>query len=78
MSLSLGKGPLRSGPPPSIGWWPIAKDNVLRYWNGEWWSVPCPIWYIAIVAGGMARERSLIPTGRVMWRERGPDWPKGK
>lgn len=31
----------RSGPPPSVGWWPASlyKDpDFLRYWNGRCWS----------------------------------------
>jgi hypothetical protein len=43
------------GPPPSIGWWPASHhedDSILRWWNGEYWSVgvksPCDI-HLALI-----------------------------
>jgi hypothetical protein len=36
------------GAPPSIGWWPASgyqDDQVIRWWNGEYWSKPAwPNW----------------------------------
>lgn len=31
----------KSGPPPSVGWWPASVSNdpqCLRYWDGKAWS----------------------------------------
>jgi hypothetical protein len=33
----------KSGPPPSVGWWPASREmlqkDTLRFWNGSQWSL---------------------------------------
>lgn len=68
----------RSGPPPSLGWWPasLSRDvNVLRWWNGRTWSDGVSIVHSAEVAGAMAC-REIFSRLRIEWTDRPSDWPE--
>lgn len=61
------------GPPPSIGWWPagITKQiDLLRWWNGEYWSVP--VWCRSDErdAGRSAAYYADSGQDKIRWTER--------
>ena len=67
------------GPPPSIGWWPasVVRDaNVLRWWNGEYWSAAAEEkssqWGVYIAASN--RENLSVQTD-IEWTDRPEWWP---
>lgn len=60
------------GAPPSIGWWPASvlhDKNVIRWWNGKYWSISCYPKYSAGLAANLATVKS-IDSVRVEWTER--------
>ena len=66
------------GPPPSIGWWPASlwrDPEILRYYNGEWWSVAAYPEYSAEDASAAAREKEFKQDD-IEWTERPASWPK--
>jgi hypothetical protein len=73
----VGKGPWRSGPPPSVGWWPasLSKDKeVLRWWDGKHWGV---LTWRAISADLAAHKATIRDDHQVSikWRQRADWWP---
>lgn len=68
----------RSGPPPSIGWWPtvdFGAGEYIRWWDGALWSVP--------VTQHNANEGNLdmlatwpspINNSLIRWRPRPSNW----
>lgn len=72
----------RSGPPPSIGWWPTAiirgdwmSELDIRWWDGKRWSVR------AIhddARRGVLNKVAKIPTqfhnSEILWRPRPSNW----
>jgi len=65
------------GTPPSVGWWPASRtfdENTVAWWNGDYWSEPCPYWITPGMAEGFARMRADYQSW-VMWRERPASWP---
>lgn len=67
----------RSGPPPSIGWWPASfhKDPwLIRWWDGKCWSYGIESSQTAGAAATQARlKRSAGDTARIFWTDRW--WP---
>lgn len=68
----------RSGPPPSIGWWPASYScdpTILRWWDGEAWSYFCQrgdsTEYIAKRAASHSELHESI-----RWTDRPARWPK--
>lgn len=65
------------GPPPSIGWWPASTTrdpNCLRWWNGDWWSLPAYISWIASEAAEAAALKTT--TDEIEWTDRPASWPE--
>jgi hypothetical protein len=67
------------GPPPSIGWWPAStcRDcNALRWWDGEFWSIPCykgeKHWSIELAA---SIKDANLPCD-IEWANRPTSWPE--
>ena len=68
----MSKTVWHKGAPPSIGWWPASwtqKHELLRYWNGEVWSLGVKPWEGAALAGENA-EISCEMQSQVEWTER--------
>jgi hypothetical protein len=66
------------GPPPSIGWWPASwsrNPRILRYYNGEWWSLYASCYMTAEEAGECAREKEAWQK-YIEWTDRPASWPK--
>ncbi len=69
----------RSGPPPSVGWWPASTTrnrHLFRWWDGERWSA-------CAIASDLPHEverRAGIAAGEPMrlieWTDRPADWPE--
>jgi len=65
------------GPPPSIGWWPASTRRdpyALRWWNGEWWSIPARPHMTAEQAAVIAERKTW--QGDIEWTERPASWPE--
>jgi hypothetical protein len=68
----------RKGPPPSIGWWPASYcrgANVLRWWNGAWWSLAAYSKMTAEQAAEQATVKSDFHDA-VEWTDRPAWWPE--
>lgn len=66
-----------SGPPPSVDWWPASmfRDaKVLRWWNGEAWSVPAEKSESPAQAAKSASEVTDF-TDSILWQHRPASWP---
>ena len=66
-----------SGPPPSCGWWPASvaeKAKAVRWWNGEYWSIPVSVRMHKIKAADKATRKSIF-TDVVRWQHRPKSWP---
>ena len=66
-----------SGPPPSIGWWPAStmrNNDILRWWNGEFWSRSTKVGCTAWAAARNAQIKALDGF-YVEWTERPDSWP---
>ena len=66
-----------SGPPPSVGWWPasIGRDkDVLRWWNGEFWSLPVWVGCTKQFAAHAAQIKALN-SSVIEWTESPDSWP---
>jgi hypothetical protein len=66
------------GPPPSIGWWPASwnrNPRILRYYNGEWWSIVVSCYMTAKEAGERAREKEPWQKD-IEWTDRPASWPE--
>ena len=66
------------GPPPSIGWWPASNyrnPDILRWWNGEWWSCGCVANYSAQTAASSAAQKSRFQDD-IEWADRPAWWPE--
>ena len=64
----------RSGPPPEKGWWPASADqypnpNVIRWWDGKYWSVGAYPHMNAKTAQSMAILKSSL-TDQIKWTDR--------
>ena len=67
----------KSGPPPSVGWWPASCFNdvsVIRWWNGRYWSADAYRHMSAYVAAERAEIRSVSPNNEIEWRDRPKSW----
>jgi hypothetical protein len=65
------------GPPPSIGWWPASRrrnPELLRWWNGEWWSCAAHITWTAEDAEGAAELGTTMSD--IEWTDRPASWPE--
>lgn len=70
----------RSGPPPSIGWWPtkvLLPDSIerIRWWNGARWSVPAS--QLDAELGRLDAASScqvLDGNEHILWRPRPANW----
>lgn len=68
----------RKGPPPSIGWWPASygrNADVLRWWDGSWWSIDAHPSYTAKKAAHFARNVAILQEG-IEWTDRPEWWPE--
>jgi hypothetical protein len=68
----------RKGPPPSIGWWPASMNRdpeVLRWWNGKWWSAPAYQVCAANTAAAVACFKGAHQDS-IEWTDRPADWPE--
>ena len=57
----MSKRTWKSGPPPSVGWWPASWNctlGAIRWWNGEWWSVAANPTTVAKIAGRIALAKA--------------------
>lgn len=64
------------GPPPSCGWWPCrgGKRIVLRWWDGQRWSLAADQWQGALVAAWCAARPEVdYMQPHIEWTKR-PDW----
>ena len=71
----------RSGPPPSIGWWPARlKDfpdyGSLRWWNGRHWSCCAHETDTSEEAAQMARLPTVVTNRQIRWSARPDSWPE--
>ena len=67
----------RSGPPPSVGWWPASMWNypdILRYWNGRNWSIGVSMARSASCAGEQSKDGTQN-SRKIKWTDRW--WLKG-
>jgi len=65
------------GPPPSVGWWPASqcrKMNIVRWWNGAYWSVAADQSESPESANRAANMKTLY-LNEIEWRDRPEDWP---
>ena len=49
-----------NGPPPSIGWWVASTQqalDILRWWNGAYWSLPAHVSFTSEEAARIAKHR---------------------
>lgn len=80
MITQVGKGPWRTGDPPSVGWWPasLAYDrdpSELRWLDGRRWSLDAyPEDTAEIAAQVAAVKEHPQRQPYVMWRERASWW----
>lgn len=70
----------RSGPPPSVGWWPASAGfdpTNLRHWNGKFWSLSVKSWCSADDVSVASGERFyfLREAPEIRWTDR---WWEGK
>ncbi len=72
----------RSGPPPSIGWWPTAfvkgdwvGESFIRWWDGKRWSPPA---FQGDANAGklnvVAKFRSPYTSKEIFWSPRPSNW----
>ena len=69
----------RSGPPPSIGWWPASvrrNRTFVRWWNGQQWSAPAWAELTAAQAASRAAEPCCVFNKSIEWTDRPASWPK--
>ncbi len=70
----------RSGPPPSIGWWPtkiwpLDHKERICWWDGEGWSVPASQLQAELgVLDNVAATRALCRNYEILWRPRPSSW----
>jgi hypothetical protein len=60
------------GAPPSVGWWPAScfdNNQVIRWWNGKYWSTPAYPDWTAIEAADLARFKADSQAD-ILWTER--------
>lgn len=66
------------GPPPSIGWWPADffpfNDETIRWWNGEYWSLPTYAGENLDYVVAAAETRTYVRE-EIRWRRRPASWP---
>jgi hypothetical protein len=69
----MNKTKWHKGAPPSIGWWPAGlyqKLDLVRWWNGEYWSVGVPIETNSNDAGEYAIHKTIYSNKEIKWSER--------
>ena len=71
----------KSGPPPSLGWWPCRlKDRpysgCLRWWDGKLWSWCALPSDSAEIAAWFAEQSSPSDRRLVQWSARPDSWPE--
>lgn len=70
----------RSGPPPEIGWWPADnyicpdtgkpdKTELLRYYDGQWWSFSVGHSECSWYAGKVAMHQAMHQDD-MLWTDR--------
>lgn len=72
----------RSGPPPSVGWWPTLLTTngprllpFIRWWNGARWSVPASQHQAeAGVLNALAESPTCIHNSQILWQPRPASW----
>ncbi len=60
------------GAPHSIGWWPASatkNQRIIRWWNGEWWSVPAFPEFSAHEAADVAHFKADFQP-KIQWTKR--------
>ena len=71
---TLPKNPKwRSGPPPSIGWWPASVSwfqESLRWWDGEVWSISVNRYETSRAAGKAAQHKEAGAMPFIEWTDR--------
>lgn len=68
----------RSGPPPSLGWWPASvrhSASIYRWWDGECWSMPATSGMDSETAALMAKEPATS-AHPIKWTDRPASWPE--
>lgn len=75
----MSKRQWRSGPPPSVGWWPASlwgNEHCLRWWDGSVWSCTAYRGYSRYKVASMARGK-MHPTtsAAITWLPRPKSWP---
>jgi hypothetical protein len=66
------------GPPPSIGWWPANShkyEEVLCWWNGEFWSMPAAEQFLLTDVLVAAKTRNPYQSS-IEWTDRPKWWPQ--
>ena len=61
------------GPPPEIGWWPASlceNNKLLRWWDGEFWSIGAFSFLSAEQAGHVAKIKCVEGSRGILWTER--------
>lgn len=73
----------RSGPPPSVGWWPTCREGCassttqgLRWWNGVKWSRKARPTLTAQAAAALVTSKGGYRQHTILWSKRPPNWPK--
>lgn len=67
----------RTGPPPSLGWWPASVRRnplSLRWWNGSHWSNTA-MRHDPLCDVEMYARTPAFTTKVIEWCDRPKDWP---
>jgi hypothetical protein len=80
IDLKTTKLKWRSGPPPSIGWWPASfarVTGVYRWWDGRRWSDGANAHTPAYRAAQAARRPARPESQKyIVWLPRPAHWPE--
>ncbi len=74
----MSKPVWKSGPPPSLGWWPasvwgVRNPEMLGWYDGEYWSAFASINESEYSAANQAKKRG--GSQDVEWLDRPANWP---
>lgn len=67
----------RSGPPPSIGWWPASVyriETAIRWWDGACWSCAAYPACTPQQAAHYANQKTSL-SDKIRWLPRPASWP---